>query len=87
MSVSGGSNRAVYVRMEKIDPGGLTTNRGWTIEEDERVAARLTETWGKGWEEHGYRLAYGVLKGLKKYSKLDSLLNDFLFHVVIVSHL
>ena len=64
MSVSGGSIRAVYVRMEKIDPGALTTNRGWTIEEDERVAALLTETWGKGWEEHGYRLAYGVVNGM-----------------------
>ena len=62
MSATGGSDRVVYVRMEKVDPGGLTNITGWTIEENKAVAVLLTETWGKGWEEHGYRLAYGVVK-------------------------
>jgi hypothetical protein len=64
MTATGGSDRVVYVSMEKVDPGGLTKTTGWIIEEDKRVAALLTETWGKGWEEHGYRLAYGVVKGM-----------------------
>ncbi len=34
MSAAGGSDRVVYVRMEKVDPGGLTNIIGWTIEED-----------------------------------------------------
>jgi hypothetical protein len=64
MSAVEGSYRFVYVRMEMVRPGGETTTTGWTIEEDKRVAVLLTETWGKGWESHGYRLAYGVLKGM-----------------------
>ena len=56
--------RFVHVTMERVDPDGLTTIKFWTIEEDERISALLAETWGKGWESHGYRLAYGLLKGI-----------------------
>ena len=64
MSAVEGSDRFVYVGMEMFRPGGETTTTGWTIEENKNVVGLLTETWGKGWESHGYRLAYGVLKGM-----------------------